>query len=188
MQHLLSFGVIAGALLVACVLGGIVWALCWAVISRFLAKRPRLSSWLGRWRLLRWIAGVLDASVARQALCFTAVGLTILAGSYLWGTYKRSIQWYAIEPPPDISGGISGPMRPDSDAWLTEWTVKGVFWSKAACLQGIRREAKALSTGSGRREDEVRSFVDAQRCIAANSPHAPAPEADDSEPSDDFQE
>jgi len=185
MHHLPSFGVIAGALFVAYVLGAIVWGLCWAVISSFLGKRPRLTEWLGRWRVLRWIAALSvfpDPTtarffeIARQMLRFTVAGFLILSAVYLWGAYKRSVQWYAIEPPPDISGGIKGPLRPDSDAWLTEWTVKGVFWSKAACLQGIRREAESLSRGSGRREDEVRSFVDAQRCIAANSPHAPAPD------------
>jgi hypothetical protein len=200
---------IAGALLVAFILGFIVWGVCWAVTSTFLEKRPRLSNSLGRWRLLRWVAAV-STSVAspdktvlflervhdrdlpwrerlgwkramRQNLCFVATGFLILATVYLWGAYKRSVQWYAIEPPPDISGGINGPLRPDSDAWLTEWTVKGVFWSKAACLQGIRRNAEAVQ----RLEDEVRSFVSAQRCISARSPHAPAPEADDLEPSDD---
>jgi hypothetical protein len=214
MQFLPSFGVIAGALLAAYLLGAIVWVLCWAVISRFLEKRPCLSSWLRRWSLLRWIAAVASAQiaasddsarflervhdrgipwrerlgwkrVARQTLCFTAAGFLILAAFYMWGAYKRSVQWYAIEPPPDISGGIKGPLRPDSDAWLTEWTVKGVFWSKAACLHGIRNEVEALSSGSGRMEDEVRSFVDAQRCIAANSPYAPAPESDDWEAPND---
>jgi len=223
MQHLPSFGVIAGLLFLAYVLGVIVWVLSWAVISRFLEKRPRLSNWLGRWRLLRWIAVVSVAPivasdhsalvfervhdrgrpwqerlrwkrVARQTLCFTAAGFLVLAAFYMWGAYKRSVQWYAIEPPPDISGGINPlRLRPDSDAWLTEWTVKGVFWSKAACLQGIRREAAALTSGRGRMEsgssrteDEVRSFVDAQRCIGANNPHAPAPEPDsDWEPSED---
>ena len=172
---------IAGGLFAAYFFGAILWVICWSVISRFLEKRPRLSSWLGRWRLLRWIAGVLDASVARQTLCFTAAGFLILSAVYLWGAYKRSVQWYAIEPPPDISGGFNGPLRPDSSAWLTEWAVKGVFWSKAACLQGIRRNAAAVRG----LEDEVRSFVAAQRCISARSPHAPAPEAEDWEPSDD---
>jgi hypothetical protein len=180
----------ARALFVAYVLGAIVWGICWIVISRFLEKLPTLSSWLGRWRLLRWIAGVMNLNLdrpweenfARQALCFTAAGFLILSAVYLWGAYKRSVQWYAIEPPPDISGGINGPLRPDSDAWLTDWTVKGVFWSKAACLQGIRRNAEAVRG----LEDEVRSFVSAQRCISARSPHAPAPESDsDWESSDD---
>jgi hypothetical protein len=200
---------VAGALLLAYILGAIVWAVCWAVTSTFLEKRPRLSYSLGRWRLLRWIAAV-SASVAppdktlllfegvhdrdlpwrarlgsqrqaRQTLYFTALGCLILGTVYWWGAFKRSVQWYAIEPPPDVSAGINTPLRPDSDAWLTEWIVKGVFWSKAACLQGIRRNAEAVQG----LEDEVRSFVSAQRCISARSPHAPAPEADDSEPSDD---
>lgn len=218
MQHLPSLEMIAGALFLAYVLGVIVWVLSWAIISRFLEKRPRLYNWLGRWRLMRWIAAVTVAPiaasdesalvfervhdrdlpwrarlgwkrVARQTLCFTAAGLLILVAFYMWGAYKRSVQWYEIEPPPDISGGIKGPLRPDSDAWLTEWTVKGVFWSKAACLQGIRRESEVLrptpSAGTASRlEDEVRSFVAAQRCISANSPHAPEPDSD-WEPSDD---
>src|SRR5208337_1667307 len=170
MQHLPSFGVIAGALFVAYVLGAIVWGLCWAVIRTFLGKRPRLTEWLGGWRLMRWIAAVSvvpiapDQSalfferahdrglpwrerlgwkrVARQTLCFTAAGFLILSAVYLFGAYERSVQWYEIEPPPDISGSLAGDVRPDSSAWLTDWTVTGVFWTKDACLQHIRLEAE----------------------------------------------
>jgi predicted DNA-binding transcriptional regulator AlpA len=190
---------IAGLLLAAYVLGAIVWGLCWAVISGFLEKRPRLSSRLGRWRLLRWIAAISlipdetarffervhDRTlpwqerlgwkrVARQTLCFTTAGFLILASFYLWGAYKRSVQWYEIEPPPDVSEGINTPLRPDSSAWIADWTLKGVFWSKATCVQGIRHDKEAAR----KLEDEVQSFVGARRCIKANSPYAPKPDSD----------
>jgi MFS family permease len=203
-------GVLVGGLIVAFLLGAVVWAVSWAVISTFLEKRPRLSNSLGRWRFLRLIAAVC-ASVAppdetslflervhdrdlhwrarlgtrreaRQILCFTALGFLILGTFYLWGAYKRSVRWYAIEPPPDTSAGINGPLRPDSSAWTRDWTVRGVFWSKDACLRGIRSETRAAQ----RLEHEVRSFVAARRCIAVRDPRAPTQEPDsDWEPSDD---
>ena len=160
---------IAGALFAAYVLGAIVWVICWSVISRFLEKRPRLSSWLGWWRLLRWIAAVFPEHgervhdilvkalhggvlprrerfgwkrVARQTLCFTAAGLLILAAFYLRGAYKRSVQWYEVEPPLDFAGAVAGDARADLSASIRYWTVTGVFWTKDACLQHIRLEAE----------------------------------------------
>ncbi len=178
----------ASALFVAYILGAIAWGICWIVISRFLEKLPTLSSWLGRWRLLRWIAGVMnlnldrpwEANFARQALCFTAVGFLILAAGYLRGAHKRSVEWYAIEPPSDISGSLAGDPRPDLSPWIGDWTVRGVFWTKDACLHWLAREAEVEANSP---HDWYDAFVAAQRCIAANTPHAPEPDSD-WEPSD----
>ncbi|MFZ0247675.1 hypothetical protein [Candidatus Binatus sp.] len=217
---LLSVG---GVLFAALAVGAIVWWLCLAVISGFLEKRPRLSSWLGRWRLMRWIAAsslslfpdetarfferVHDRDlpwrarlgarrVARETLYFTSLGCLILGVFYLWGTYKRSIQWYEVEPPPASEGfkSLNSPPRPDSRAWMAEWTLKGVFWSKATCLQGIRHDAEAALPSRASRhagelerelDDEVQSFIAARRCIKANTPDAPEPEPGSDWDSDD---
>ena len=205
MRNFPNLGTIAGLLVIAYILGALASGLCWALLSAFLGRRPRLSRWLAQWRLLNWVAAIsalpdetvlfLERAydrgrpwrerlgwkrVARQTVRWTAAGLLILAAFYSWGAYKRSVQWYAIEPPSDISGGLKTPMTPDLDAWLSEWAVKGVFWSKDACLQHLRRdvESERKLVNRDSRFGEYGAFIAGRRCIAARNPHAPDPEPD----------
>jgi hypothetical protein len=98
-------------------------------------------------------------------LTMILVGYLVLMGFYEWGAYKRAVQWYEIEPPPQGSLQAGKPV-PDLDAPYYEWQIVGkpfydrpAFWSKEACLKQIRADR------SDPKLARIGSFVSGRRCI-----------------------